>query len=162
MDQVHAHATWAQLSRLFLVAPGMLASVALALVVSPLAWRTSSLWAIGVYLTFVYVSAALTCVDIWAVRNADSAGTVAAMRVLESFTTRADKAPAKSTRAAWQSQLIEQLWHGSRTACPQGVRRRRSGQSLGHEAEHRTCRTRLAPPCHTRPRRRRRSRAANS
>ncbi|MFD9328455.1 hypothetical protein [Streptomyces sp. NPDC060065] len=31
------------------------------------------------------------------------------MSVLESFTTRADKAPAKSTPAAWQSQLIEQL-----------------------------------------------------
>jgi hypothetical protein len=111
VDQVHAHATWAQLSRLFLAAPGMLASVALAFVVSPLTWRSSSLWAIGVYLTFVYVSAFLTCVDIWAVRNADSAGTVtvAAVGVLESFTTRADKAPAKSTRAAWQSQLIEQL-----------------------------------------------------
>ncbi|MFI5554896.1 hypothetical protein [Streptomyces sp. NPDC051738] len=111
VNQVHAHATWAQLSRIFLAAPGMLASAALALVVSPLAWRSSSLWAVGVYLTFVFVSAFLTCIDIWAVRNADSAGTVtlAAVGVLESFTTRAKKAPAKSTTAAWQSQLIEQL-----------------------------------------------------
>ncbi|MES5821519.1 hypothetical protein [Streptomyces sp. RG80] len=111
VSQVHAHATWAQLSRIFLAAPGMLASAALALVVSPWTWRSSSLWAVGVYLTFVFVSAFLTCVDIRAVRNADSAGTVtlAAVGVLESFTTRAEKAPAKSTTAAWQSQLIDQL-----------------------------------------------------
>ncbi|MFG2358593.1 hypothetical protein [Streptomyces sp. NPDC048521] len=49
--------------------------------------------------------------DIWAVRNADSAGTVTAVAVglLESFTTRADQAPPKSTPAAWQSQMVEQL-----------------------------------------------------
>ncbi|MFD9328456.1 hypothetical protein [Streptomyces sp. NPDC060065] len=64
MNQAHAHATWAQLRRLFLAAPGMLASTALALVVTPSAGRTSSIWAIGVYLTFVYVSALLTCIDI--------------------------------------------------------------------------------------------------
>ncbi|MCL6669596.1 hypothetical protein [Streptomyces panaciradicis] len=109
--QVHAHATWAQLSWMFLAAPGMLASAALALVVNPSAWRASSLWAVGVYLTFVFVSALLTCIDIWAVRNADSAGTVTytAVEVLESFTTRAKKGPVKSTPAAWQSQSIEQL-----------------------------------------------------
>ena len=57
------------------------------------------------------MSAFLTCIDIWAIRNADSAGTVtlAAVGVLESFTTRAKKAPAKSTIAAWQSQLTERL-----------------------------------------------------
>ncbi|MEU2301226.1 hypothetical protein ABZ584_27875 [Streptomyces antibioticus] len=111
VDQVQAHATWARLSRLFLAAPGMLATVALALVVSPLTWRTSSLWAICVYLTFVYVSATLTCIDIWAVRNADSAGavSVAAVGVAESFTTRAGKGPAKLTPVVWQSELIEQL-----------------------------------------------------
>ncbi|WP_326723518.1 hypothetical protein OHT59_33115 [Streptomyces sp. NBC_00243] len=111
VNQVHAHATWAQASLIYLAAPGMLASAALALVVNTLAWRASSLWAVAVYLTFVYVSAFLTCIDIWAVRNADSAGavTLAAVGVLESFTTRAKKAPAKSTPAVWQSQLIEQL-----------------------------------------------------
>lgn len=111
VDQVHGHATWAQLSRIFLAAPAMLAAPALALVVNPLTWRTSSLWALGVYLSFVHISVLLTCIDIWAVRNADSAGTVtyAAVGVLESFTTCADKAPAKSTPAAWQSQLVEQL-----------------------------------------------------
>ncbi|MFF4396017.1 hypothetical protein [Streptomyces sp. NPDC001480] len=31
------------------------------------------------------------------------------MGVLESFTTRASQAPAKSTPAAWQSQLVEQF-----------------------------------------------------
>lgn len=109
-DQVHAHATWAQLSRIFLAVPGIVACVALPVVVTPSTWRTP-LWVIGVYLGFVHVSALLTCIDILAVRNADPAGTVtaAAVGVLESFTTRAGKAPAKTTPAAWQSQMIEHL-----------------------------------------------------
>ncbi|MFE0871687.1 MULTISPECIES: hypothetical protein [Streptomyces] len=111
VDHVQAHATWLRLSRTFLAAPGMLACAALALVIASSAWPTWPLWAIGVYLSFVQVSALLTCIDIWAVRNADSAGTATAVAVgvLESFTTRADKAPAKSTRVTWQSQMIEQL-----------------------------------------------------
>ncbi|MFJ8182254.1 hypothetical protein [Streptomyces sp. NPDC096105] len=111
VDQVHGHATWAQLSRIFLAAPGLLACAALALVVTPSTWRDWPLWAIGVYLAFVHVSALLTCIDIWAVRNADPSGTVTAVAVgvLESFTTRVDKAPAKSTPAAWQSRMVEQL-----------------------------------------------------
>jgi hypothetical protein len=110
IDQVHAHATWVPLSRVVFAVPGMLACAALALL-APSARHTSSLWAIGVYLTFFQVSVLLTCIDIWAVRNADSAGTVTAVavRALESFTTRADEAPAKTTPAAWQSQMVEQL-----------------------------------------------------
>ncbi|MFJ8541938.1 hypothetical protein ACIRFH_07960 [Streptomyces sp. NPDC093586] len=110
IDQVHAHATWVPLSRAVFAAPGMLACAALALL-APSAWHTSSLWAIGVYFAFFQVSVLLTCIDIWAVRNADSAGTVTAVAVgvLESFTTRAGAAPAKTTPAAWQSQMVEQL-----------------------------------------------------
>ncbi|MEU5751761.1 hypothetical protein [Streptomyces sp. NPDC047829] len=111
VGQVQAHSTWVPLSRIVFAVPGMLACAALALVVVPSAWRTSPLWAIGVYLAFVLVSALLTCVDILAVRNADPAGTVTAVAlgVLESFTTRPHKFPAKSTPAAWQSQMVEQL-----------------------------------------------------
>ncbi|MCQ4196826.1 hypothetical protein [Streptomyces parvulus] len=111
VDQVHAHSTWLPLSRLVFAVPGMFACAALALVVVPSEWRTSPLWAIGVYLAFTLVSAMLTCVDILAVRNADPTGTVTAVAVgvLESFTTRSDKAPAKSTPVAWQSRMVEQL-----------------------------------------------------
>ncbi|MFI9216099.1 hypothetical protein [Streptomyces werraensis] len=111
VDQVHAHATWAQLSRIFLSAPGMLACVALAVVVTPLTWRTGQLWAVGVYLGFVLVSVLLCCIDIRAVRNADPSGTVTAtaVGVLESFTTRAGQPSASSTPAAWQSRMVEQL-----------------------------------------------------
>ncbi|MFF9160679.1 hypothetical protein ACF081_10515 [Streptomyces longwoodensis] len=111
VDQVHAHATWAQLSRIFIAAPGILACVGLALVVTPSTWRTWPLWSIGTYLAFILISTLLTCIDIWAVRNADPAGAVSdmAVRVLESFTTHADKAPSKSTTAAWQSQMVERL-----------------------------------------------------
>ncbi|MER6323198.1 hypothetical protein [Streptomyces coelicoflavus] len=111
VDQVHAHSTWVPLSRLVFAVPGMFACAALALVVVPSDWRTSPLWAIGVYLAFFLVSAFLMCIDILAVRNADPAGAVTAVAVgvLESFTTRSDKAPAKSTPVAWQSQMVEQL-----------------------------------------------------
>ncbi|WP_329470507.1 hypothetical protein OIE75_10760 [Streptomyces sp. NBC_01723] len=109
--QVHAHSTWVPLSRLVFAVPGMFACAALALVVVPSDWRTSPLWAIGVYLGFILVSALLTCIDILAVRNADPAGTVTAVAVgvLESFTTRSDKAPAKLTPVIWQSRMVEQL-----------------------------------------------------
>ncbi|MFD9026458.1 hypothetical protein [Streptomyces parvulus] len=111
VDQVHAHSTWLPLSRLVFAVPGMFACAALALVVVPSEWRTSPLWAIGVYLAFTLVSALLTCVDVLAVRNADPTGTVTAVAVgvLESFTTRSDRAPAKSTPVAWQSRMVEQL-----------------------------------------------------
>ncbi|WP_157857384.1 hypothetical protein [Streptomyces yerevanensis] len=111
LSQVHAHATWARLSRVFLMAPGALAVVALAFVLAPAAGHTPSPPLIGLYTAFFLFSVCLTGIDSRAIRNADSAGTVsvAAVAVLESFTTRADAVPAKSTPALWQSGLIEEL-----------------------------------------------------
>ncbi|MGW4388477.1 hypothetical protein [Streptomyces sp. NPDC004685] len=111
LSQVHAHAIWARLSRIFLMAPGACAVVALAFVLTPSAGHTPSLLLTGLYAAFFLVSVFLTGVDARAVRNADSAGmvSVAAVAVLEAFTTRAERFPAKSTPALWQSGLIEEL-----------------------------------------------------
>ncbi|MFH8656298.1 hypothetical protein [Streptomyces afghaniensis] len=111
LNQVHGHATWAKLSRVFLMAPGGLAIVALAIVLVPTPGHTPSLLLTGLYAMFFLVSVSLTGIDSRAIRNADSAGTVsvAAVAVLESFTTRAGHFSAKSTPALWQSGLIEEL-----------------------------------------------------
>jgi hypothetical protein len=140
LRQVHAHATWARLSRFFLIAPGALAVVALAFVLTPAAGHAPSPLLIGLFTMFFLVSVCLTGIDSRAIRNADSAGTasLAAVAVLESFTTRAGHPPAKSTPALWQSGLIEEL-------CTALVRRAHreslgavpaSRQSMAHDTSH--------------------------
>lgn len=111
LKQVQGHATWARLSRIFLMAPGGVALFAFAFVLTPSAGHTPPPWLTAFFMTLFLVSLCLTGVEIRAVRNADSAGlvSVAAVAVLEAFTTRVEKCPPKSTPALWQSGLIEEL-----------------------------------------------------